>query len=92
MSQDVSDSTIIRRYLLGELAAKEDLEAVEERMLVDDAFFAEFELTKDSLIDEYINDELNTQERDNFNENFLTTAERRASVKEARPATQPRGP
>lgn len=83
MSQDVSDSTIIRRYLLGELAAKEDLEAVEERMLVDDAFFAEFELTKDSLIDEYINDELNTQERDNFNENFLTTAERRASVKEA---------
>lgn len=82
MRPDVSDPIIIRRYLLGELTAEEDRQAVEERILLDDAFFAEFELAKDSLIDEYVNDELTTQERANFDLYFLTTAERREALKE----------
>jgi hypothetical protein len=44
MTQDVIDQNTIRRYLLGELTEEEQRESVEERLLVDDDFFAEFEL------------------------------------------------
>lgn len=88
MRQDTSDPVVIRRYLLGELTVEEDRQAVEDRMLLDDAFFAEFELAQDNLIDEYVNQELTTQERDNFNRYFLTTAERRAAVSEAQALTR----
>jgi|GEM_PF-3864036 len=54
MSQDVMDPNSLRRYLLGELTAEEQLGPIEERLLADDDFCEEFQLVKDDLIDEYV--------------------------------------
>jgi CHAT domain-containing protein/Tfp pilus assembly protein PilF len=83
MSQDVIDPNRLRRYLLGELTEEEQLAPIEERLLVDDHFFEEFQLVKDDLIDEYVKDELTAQERQHFEQHFLTTSERREHVRHA---------
>ena len=83
MSQDFIDPNRLRHYLLGELTEEEHLAPIEERLLVDDDFFEEFQLVKDDLIDEYVKDELTAQERQHFEQHFLTTSERREHVRHA---------
>jgi len=83
MSQDFIDRNRLRHYLLGELTEEEQLAPIEERLLVDDDFFEGFELVKDDLIDEYVKDELTAQERQHFEQHFLTTSERREHVRHA---------
>jgi len=88
MSQDVIDRTRLRHYLLGELTEEEQLAPIEERLLVDDDFFEEFQLVKDDLIDEYVKDELTAEERQHFDQHFLTTSERREHVRHAHSLTR----
>jgi CHAT domain-containing protein/Tfp pilus assembly protein PilF len=83
MTQDVTDRNTIKQYLLGKLARDEQSAPVEERLLTDDDFFEEFQLVKEDLIDEYVSGELIGEERARFEQHFLTTPERRESLRQA---------
>jgi CHAT domain-containing protein/tetratricopeptide (TPR) repeat protein len=83
MSKDVIDRNIIRQYLLGELTQDEQSALIEERLLLDDDFFEEFELVKEDLIDQYVGGELSEGERESFEQEFLTTQERQESLRNA---------
>ncbi len=83
MSQDVIDRNTLRRYLLGDLTQEEQLAPVEERLLAEDDFFEEFQLVKEDLIDQYVNQQLTTEDRRRFEQHFLITAERREDVRHA---------
>lgn len=83
MPQDVIDQNTLRRYLLGELTQEEQLAPVEERLMAEDDFFEEFQLVKEDLIDQYVNQQLTPEDRRRFEQYFLTTAERREDVRHA---------
>jgi len=68
------DHDITRRYLLGQLTDDEE-QKLEERLLVEDDFLQEVELTKDELAQEYASGELTTKERQWLQENFLASPE-----------------
>ena len=70
------DHDITRRYLLGQLTDDEE-QKLEERLLNEDDFFQEVELTKDELAQEYASGELTAKERKWLQENFLASAEGR---------------
>lgn len=82
MPEDLIARNTIKQYLLGELA-EEQLESVEERLFADDDFFEEFQLVKDDLLDQYVNNELTPSERRHFEQHFLTTSERREDLRHA---------
>jgi len=63
-----------RRYLLGQLTDDEE-QKLEERLLSEDDFFREVELTKDELAQEYVSGELTGKERKWLQENFLASPE-----------------
>jgi CHAT domain-containing protein len=83
MTQEVIDRALLRRYLLGELTEEEQRAPVEEGLLIDDDCFEEFELVKEDLIEQYVNDELTSAERESFEQHFLTTPERREHLRHA---------
>ena len=68
------DHDITRRYLLGQLTDDEE-QKLEERLLSEDDFFQEVELTKDELAQEYASGELTAKERKWLQENFLASPE-----------------
>ena len=68
------DHKITRRYLLGQLTDDEQ-QQVEERLLSEDDFFQELELTKDELAQEYVGGQLTARERQWLQENFLASPE-----------------
>jgi hypothetical protein len=83
MKQDVMDQITIRQYLLGEVTQEEKRALIEERLLVDDDFFEEFQLVNEDLIDQYVGRELTEEERERFEQNFLTTPERWERLRQA---------
>jgi hypothetical protein len=68
------DHDVTRRYLLGQLTEDEQ-QKLEERLLSEDDFFQEVELTKDELAQEYASGELTGKERRWLQENFLASPE-----------------
>src|SRR5215813_9601115 len=64
-----------RRYLLKQLPDA-DQSALELRLLTEDDTFAELEIVEVELIDEYLANELSPDERQRFEEHFLTTPDR----------------
>jgi anti-sigma-K factor RskA len=68
------DHDITRRYLLGQLTDDEE-QKLEERLLSEDDFFQQVELTKDELAQEYASGELTTKERKWLQETFLASPE-----------------
>src|SRR5438128_6773048 len=70
----------IKKYLLGQLAG-EDLEQIEQRVLTDDEFYEEVQIMEDELVDEYVNAELNADERRLFEKNFLADPESRNKLR-----------
>jgi CHAT domain-containing protein len=74
----------IRKYLLGELLDAEQECALEERLLTDDDFCEQIEIAEDELIEGYLGDELSPGEREQFEQNFLSTTERRQKLSVAR--------
>ncbi|HEX8774713.1 MAG TPA: hypothetical protein VF735_14170 [Pyrinomonadaceae bacterium] len=75
MTLQVIDEASLRRYLLGLLASDEQ-QQVEERLLIEDQYFERLLVIEDELIDQYLSDELSRQEREKFNQIFLSTPER----------------
>jgi CHAT domain-containing protein/tetratricopeptide (TPR) repeat protein len=70
----------VKRYLLKQLSDPEQQE-IELRLLTDDDFSAELDAAEDELIDEYLANELSPDERERFEQNFLTTPERNSKLK-----------
>lgn len=71
---DSDNHDIARRYLLGQLTDEEQ-QNVEERLLSDDDLFQELELTKDELTQEYVSDQLTSNEREWLQNHFLISSE-----------------
>lgn len=74
----------VRRYLLNQLTTSEQ-QAVELKLLSDEAFADELEIVEDELIDEYLRGELSTKERASFEKYFLAheTRQRKLQAGEA---------
>ena len=65
----------LKRYLLKQLSDPEQQE-IELRLLSDDSFSSELDIAEDELIDDYLANELSQNERERFEQNFLTNPER----------------
>lgn len=76
MALNNQDQAQIREYLLGKLTEAEQ-EKIEERLMLDDELFGEFEVSKDELVEEYCAGELGQAERQWFEEHFLASEEGR---------------
>ncbi|HEV3468186.1 MAG TPA: hypothetical protein VG148_02620, partial [Pyrinomonadaceae bacterium] len=57
---------------------------VEERLFLDAEYFRQLRAAEDELIDEYLYEGLSAGERERFKDTFLTTPERRESLRVAR--------
>ncbi|HKP86507.1 MAG TPA: CHAT domain-containing protein [Blastocatellia bacterium] len=75
-----SDEINIRKFLLGELAEK-DQERVEERLMTEAEYFDLLQVVEDELIDDRVNGELPREEQERFDAYFLSTPERHEKVK-----------
>lgn len=80
MARQEEDREAVRRYLLNQLSDVEQ-QKVELRLLSDDSFGQEFDIVEDELIDEYIADELSSNERVKFEQHFLTHPDRHQKLK-----------
>jgi hypothetical protein len=76
MALSTNDQNIIRDYLLGRLADDEQ-QKIEERLMVEDDFFDEFESSKDELVEQYCAGELGKKERVWFENHYLASTEGR---------------
>jgi hypothetical protein len=74
MTSSNHDRQTLRRYLLGQLTDDEQA-TTEQRLLTEDDFFAELELTKDEIVEEYVAEQLAPGERAWFEQNFLASPE-----------------
>ena len=72
MALNNHDQAQIREYLLGKLTEAEQ-EKIEERLMLEDEFFDEFEVSKDELVEEYCAGELGQAERKWFEEHQVKT-------------------
>lgn len=73
----------LTHYLLGELSEAERVE-LEDLYLVDQDFFERLLAVEDDLIDDYAQGRLSKRESSLFEENFLTSPERKERVRAAR--------
>jgi len=71
------DQTKVRDYLLGYLSEDEQ-EKIEERLMTDDEFFDELEISKNELIEEYRAGDLTADEAQRFGSGYLASAEGRS--------------
>lgn len=76
MALNTDDQAQIRQYLLGKLSEAEQ-EKIDERLMVDDELFDEFEASKDELVEEYQAGDLGHTEREWFESHYLASAEGR---------------
>jgi hypothetical protein len=70
MKQHLEDEAELRQYLLGELALKERV-LIEERLFLDDEYALHVKAVEDDLIDDYVYEELTSEEREKFETHFL---------------------
>ncbi len=70
------DTILIRDYLLGRLP-EDGQSRVEEKLMADDEFFAQFLAEEDELIDDYLRGLLKPDEIYSFERHFLVAPERR---------------
>ena len=83
MTEDVEQQSL-RQYLLGEPLEADQRQLIEERLLADDELCEQVEIAEDELIEQYLARELSAAERVQFEEGFLSTAERREKLRVAR--------
>ena len=83
MTLNHNDQSAIRQYLLRQMSDEQQQE-LEQRVLIEDDLFEELEVSETQLIDEYVAGELNPEEREQFEQHFLTTAKRESDLEFAR--------
>jgi hypothetical protein len=81
MSEEPNPETaeLMTRFLLGQLSDEEQ-KTVEERFLADDEYFAQLLVMEDSLVDDYVLDRLNDEERKNAELLFRSSAAAKKEV------------
>ncbi|HEV7892237.1 MAG TPA: hypothetical protein VGP08_16440 [Pyrinomonadaceae bacterium] len=87
MKHALEEDLLLKRFLLGELPEGGRGE-VEERLFSDPEYFRQFRAAEDELTDEYLYGDLDADERERFETYFLTTPERRESLRIARALKQ----
>lgn len=71
------------RYLLGQMSDAEQGE-IAEQFFADDELFEQLTIVENDLIDRFVRGELSEDERKLFNQNYLSTAQRRRRVDTAK--------
>ena len=89
MAADLNNEKLIARYLLGDLPEAQQVE-IEDRAFTDKEYLALITSVENDLIDEYVRHELSQTERQQFERQFLASAERRKRVEFARALAQVR--
>lgn len=74
MALSTNDQAAIREYLLGKLPDHEQ-QKIEERLMLEDDLFQEFEISKTELVEEYCAGELGKTERQWFESHFLASSQ-----------------
>lgn len=73
----------IKLYLLGQMGQEQQTQ-FEERLLTDKALYGELLISEDELLDQYLANELTTEEGTRFETHFLITPERQQKLRFAR--------
>jgi anti-sigma-K factor RskA len=73
----------IRKFLLGYIQV-EERRKIEERLMLDDDYFEEISMQEEELIQDYVDGQLNTDERRRFKKYFFISEERRQKIEFAR--------
>lgn len=87
MKYPLEEELLLKRFLLGELSQNEQSD-IEERLFADPQYFSQFRAAEDELIDEYLYGDLDGSERERFEKYFVTTPERRESLRVAKALQQ----
>ena len=80
MDHKLEDKSLIRSYLLGDLAEAER-QVIEQRMITADEFYNQVLLAEDELVEEYALGRLTGKDKERFEASFLSTPEGREHVK-----------
>lgn len=83
MKQNAEHEPELRTYLLGGLMP-EDALSVEARLFLEDDYSKFLKAAEDDLVDDYVNGELTSEDREKFERHFLSDPTRRDDVKVAR--------
>jgi hypothetical protein len=83
MNEQILDEELAKRFLLGQLSPEEQ-GRIEELAFTDPQSFAFLEAAEDDLIDEFVYDDLSSEERDRFQNYFLAQPGRREHLRMAR--------
>jgi len=83
MEKDVYSDETLKQYLLGEISDDEG-DRIERRYLADRAFFDQLLAVEDDLVDEYVGQELGSEERQQFEHKLLATSKQRERLQNAR--------
>ncbi len=81
MKSDITELITIRQYLLGHTTDEEELERIETRMMSDASFQAEVERVETELIEEYLDQRLDTANINKFETYFLASPQRKANFR-----------
>lgn len=87
MAANLNREKLIAQYLLGGLPEEQQVE-IEDRAFQDQEYLASITAVENDLIDEYVRDEMPETVRQNFENRFLASAERRKRVEFAKALTQ----
>ncbi len=77
--EDLQNGKTKIQYLLGELSAEEQRH-IDEQLFVNDDYFERLMATEDELIEDYLRGRLSATERQQFERNFLNSADLRKKV------------
>ena len=83
MKPQVEEESVIRKFLLGELSPEEG-HYLEERQFLEQDYFQQIQAAEDDLIDEYLYGDLTANERERFEQRFLSKPERREDFRAAK--------
>lgn len=87
MSQDLNQEIKLRQYLLGELSLEEQV-LIEQRLFLESAYADLAQAVEDDLVDDYLHNDLNPNEREKFESYFLNNPDHRGDVRIAQALKQ----
>jgi len=81
--EQLDEQSKLRKYILNDISDQER-SAIEERLLTDDEYFEEVSIAEENLIQDYADGNLDPEERESFENCFLSSEENRQKVQFAR--------
>jgi CHAT domain-containing protein/Tfp pilus assembly protein PilF len=81
--EQLDEQLKLRKYILGDIS-EEERTAIDERLMAEDEYFDELSMTEETLIQDYVDENLDAAERERFEKCFLNSKENRHKVKFAR--------